>query len=174
MPFYGYVLTPVNGRVFFAANDGVHGTEFWRSDGTPSGTIMVKDLNPGRSDSNPTDFTNFGGTLAFQAIDPAHGNELWTSDGTSAGTKLFSDIRPGSASSNPGFQTNMNGTDFFYANDGKHGNELWGAAISPPLPSCKAVDHPKAHISDTSSYPGREGVLVKGKSTTRARSAAGA
>ncbi len=164
-PFYGYVLTAVNGKVFFAANDGTHGTEFWRSDGSPAGTTMVKDINPGPSDANPTDFTNFGGTLAFQAIDPAHGNELWTSDGSTAGTRLFSDIHAGHADSNPGFQTNVNGTDFFYANDGKHGNELWGASINPPLPSCRAVDHPTAQITHTSIYAGREGVLVKGKST---------
>jgi ELWxxDGT repeat protein len=30
---------------FFVANDGVHGNEIWRSDGTAVGTFMVQDLN---------------------------------------------------------------------------------------------------------------------------------
>jgi ELWxxDGT repeat protein len=40
-------LTDVNGTVFFAANDGLHGYELWRSDGTAAGTQMVLDINPG-------------------------------------------------------------------------------------------------------------------------------
>src|SRR5262249_22645062 len=31
----------VNGTLFFHANDGVHGRELWKSDGTAAGTILV-------------------------------------------------------------------------------------------------------------------------------------
>src|SRR6185295_15110868 len=31
---------------YFAATDGIHGTELWRSNGTAGGTWMVKDINP--------------------------------------------------------------------------------------------------------------------------------
>ena len=41
-------LVDVNGTVFFAQDDGVHGTELWKSDGTPGGTTMVKDILPGQ------------------------------------------------------------------------------------------------------------------------------
>src|SRR5262249_29605686 len=40
-------LTNVNGTLFFAANDGVLGFELFKSDGTASGTTLVKDINPG-------------------------------------------------------------------------------------------------------------------------------
>ena len=41
-------LTNVNGTLFFTANDGTHGYELWKSDGTAAGTVLVKDINPGR------------------------------------------------------------------------------------------------------------------------------
>ncbi len=42
---YPFLLTNVNGLVYFVANDGTGGYELWKSDGTSTGTIMVKDIN---------------------------------------------------------------------------------------------------------------------------------
>ena len=39
-------LTVVNGKLFFAAKDVAHGKELWTSNGTPVGTVMVKDIDP--------------------------------------------------------------------------------------------------------------------------------
>ena len=46
-------LTNVNGTLFFTANDGTHGDELWKSDGTAAGTVLVKDINPGVSQLLP-------------------------------------------------------------------------------------------------------------------------
>jgi ELWxxDGT repeat protein len=36
----------VGDTLYFAADDGSHGTELWRTDGTRAGTWLVKDINP--------------------------------------------------------------------------------------------------------------------------------
>jgi ELWxxDGT repeat protein len=129
-------LTNVNGELFFVADDGVHGRELWKSNGTgttinkknggtTSGTVLVADINPGSSSSNPSNLINVNGLLYFTANDGTHGQELWKSDGTAAGTVMIKDINPGSGSSNPGNLTKVNGTLLFSASDGAHGNELW-------------------------------------------------
>src|SRR4030095_2586542 len=42
---------PVAGNIaFFSAEDGIHGIELWRTDGTTAGTYIVKDINPGERD----------------------------------------------------------------------------------------------------------------------------
>ena len=65
-----FALTNVNGTLFFAANDGTHGYELWKSDGTAAGTVLVKDINPGGSTgSGPQSLTNVNGTLFFTAND---------------------------------------------------------------------------------------------------------
>src|SRR6266511_1197498 len=120
----------VNGAGYFAADDGAHGFELWRSDGTEAGTTMGKDINPGPGDTSPLWFTDVNGTLFFRADDGVHGTELWKSDGTEAGTTMVKDINPGHiysrpADSSPGGFTKVNGALFFSADDGAHGRELW-------------------------------------------------
>jgi ELWxxDGT repeat protein len=74
-------LTDVNGILYLAANDGIHGFELWRSDGTAAGTLMVKDIKPfGKFGSDPKDLTNVNGVLFFTADDGPHGRELWKYD----------------------------------------------------------------------------------------------
>src|SRR5262249_2279298 len=46
-------LTNVNGLLYFAADDGVNGRELWQSDGTAAGTVMVRDISPGTTGSDP-------------------------------------------------------------------------------------------------------------------------
>jgi ELWxxDGT repeat protein len=118
----------VNGAVLFAASDGTHGVELWRSNGTTAGTQLVKDINPGPSGSYPASYpfglANVGETLFFAANDGTHGTAFWRSDGTAAGTQMVKGIYSGSKSS-LGDLTNINGTLFFLATDGTHGSALW-------------------------------------------------
>ena len=52
IPSYSASLA-VDGILYFAANDGVHGNELWQTDGTPAATGLVADIIPGMGSSNP-------------------------------------------------------------------------------------------------------------------------
>ena len=132
-------FTKFNGKLYFSANDGENGREFWVTDGTAEGTQLLVDINPVKSNygtpysSYPSDFTEFNGKLYFSANGGQTGSELWVSDGTAEGTQLLADINPGgnnyryyySNSSSPRNFTESNGKLYFTANDGENGRELW-------------------------------------------------
>ncbi len=87
--------------LYFYAQTPEYGMELWRTDGTTSGTTLVKDIFPGPTSSYPHSLTNAGGMLAFVANDGAHGFELWRSDGSESGTQLVIDLNAGAAPSAP-------------------------------------------------------------------------
>jgi ELWxxDGT repeat protein len=133
----------VGNTFYFVANDGTHGFELWKSDGSSTGTSLVKDINPGIGSSSPRHLTAIGNTLYFVAYNTATGIELWKSDGSSAGTVLVQDIRPGASSSSPNELRSLGNTLLFTANDGTNGAELWGltteGALSNTPPSFTAI-----------------------------------
>jgi ELWxxDGT repeat protein len=141
-PYYGYTtyyvpnssnpsnLTNVNGTLFFTADNGTHGQELWKSDGTAAGTVMVTDIRPGSSRSYTSDLTNVNGTLFFAASGLPAESELWKSDSTAAGTVMVSAINS-NGSGAPSWLTNVNGTLYFGAVDGTHGDELWRSDGTP-------------------------------------------
>ena len=78
-------------ELFFLSSDGTHGGELWKTDGTPEGTMMVKDINPGTSSSYLNEMTVLGDEVYFWASDGAVAfgglvEELWKTDGTPEGT----------------------------------------------------------------------------------------
>lgn len=134
--YYGGVsnLTAVGDTLFFTADDGTHGEELWKSDGTRSGTVLVKDIAPGNDGGSyegddysygPSALTDVGGTLFFSADDGTNGQELWKSDGTAAGTVMVKNINPSSYDSNPEELVGVGDVVFFRARDGVNGQELW-------------------------------------------------
>ena len=120
-------LTVSNGTLYFTATDGVNGRELWKSDGTPEGTVMVKDIWPGSGGSEPYSLTNVNGTLYFQASDGFHGIELWRTDGTEAGTQIVRNINLSLGGGSVPFQykTNIGQTLYFAPYDSTTGYELW-------------------------------------------------
>ncbi len=126
--------THVGSTLFFAANDGIHGMELWKSDGTAEGTVMVKDIWPGASSAFPWDtgamtwfsqtFVNVDGTVFFIARDGVHNFEVWKSDGTAAGTKMVKDIYDGWMET-PDNLTSVGDTLFFTHSNGEDGVEIW-------------------------------------------------
>ena len=118
----------ISNAVLFIADDTAHGGELWRTDGTESGTGVVKDIFPG-ADYGVYAWNDsvalLADTLYFTARDGIHGAELWRSDGTEEGTRLVRDIQAGSSSSEPMSFVSAGATLFFTADDGIHGRELW-------------------------------------------------
>lgn len=123
--FPGPTFAEVNGLVYFAATTPTQGVELWRTNGTASGTWLVRDINPGVVSSQPMYLTNVGGTLYFAANNAASGIELWKSNGTSSGTLLVADIEAGVGFSLPRQLINVGGTLFFSADTSLNGRELW-------------------------------------------------
>jgi ELWxxDGT repeat protein len=118
-----YNLTKYNNKLYFTYNDGLNGLELWTSDGTSSGTIMLKDIWSGSLSSAPTAFTVCNGLLFFHASTAARNQGLWVTDGTVSGTKML-----GNQYSNPFSSTNsfivLNNKIYFQGNAGT-GYGLW-------------------------------------------------
>lgn len=103
-------LTRVGNRIFFRA-DGASGVELWVTDGSTTGTRLLREFNV-ESRDRPRFLTNVNGNLIFAADDGVHGFELWSSDGTVEGTRMVMDLNP-IGDSNPFSFTFFGGSLFF-------------------------------------------------------------
>jgi ELWxxDGT repeat protein len=72
-------LTSIRGMLFFAASDGLHGSEPWQSNGTEEYTRLVEDIAAGSISSLDiaTPLVESGDLLFFGATDGHSGQELW-------------------------------------------------------------------------------------------------
>src|SRR5262249_30319940 len=143
-------LRAVGDEIFFVADDGVTGAELWRTDGTPGGTVLVKDISPGSGGSSPMWLTNVSGTLFFTTDDVMSGRELWRSDGTEAGTTIVKDIFLGAFTSFPSQLTDVDGVLFFTAFD-----QLWRSDGSSAGTVLVADIFPGAFPSELTNVGGR-------------------
>ena len=88
--------------IYYRAGTDAAGIEYWTTNGTPNGTKMVKDINPGTDSGSGSNFIRFNNKVIFSANNGTNGRELWETDGTNAGTIMIKDINPGAPNSNPG------------------------------------------------------------------------
>jgi ELWxxDGT repeat protein len=119
------LLGAIGGRALFLAEDAVHGTDLWSTDGTPAGTQFVRDLCPGTCSSQvPAAVPLSGVVLSFVAF-PSDNSpaQLWVSDGTAAGTRPLTHFTAGS-SAGDALPVNSSGRIFFSAANAD-GQELW-------------------------------------------------
>ncbi|MBC7775755.1 MAG: T9SS type A sorting domain-containing protein [Phycisphaerae bacterium] len=113
-------LTEVGNTVYFSARgQNQNNTELWKTDGTPQGTVMVRNINPGNASSSPANFCNVLGTLYFSADDGQTGRQIWKSNGTTATTWRVSTLSTlGVLGAGIGPIVHLNGRVFFTAGSG--------------------------------------------------------
>ncbi|SCW50072.1 YCF48-related protein [Mucilaginibacter sp. NFR10] len=113
--------------MLFAGDDGIHGPELWKTDGTVAGTVMVKDIYTGTNGSGITSIGIFKGNAYFAANDGIHGTQLWRSDGTVNGTMMVKNVGP--TPTGYGFQpklfTTYNGLLYFVGTSDGITFSLW-------------------------------------------------
>ncbi len=135
---YPFNFIDLCGITYFTADDGVHGRELWKTDGTPLGTKLVKDVLSGRGSG--TDLSNsimrfgrgrgsekavaLGNTLFFQGNSKEKGREIWKTDGTASGTVMVKDIYPGPGSGYFYYGCVLGDKVYFFARDAS-GYALW-------------------------------------------------
>jgi len=88
-------LTVLNEKLYFFADDGVHGVELWVYDST-SGAALAADIRVGSASSLPVGLNVMQDKLYFVADDGTTGNELWVYDQVT-GAQLVVDLNPGPA-----------------------------------------------------------------------------
>ena len=123
----------LNGKFIFKGISPHCGKEIFITDGTSSGTKLIKDINPGTANSQPlaTNMTVLNNYVYFAAVTTSEGCELWKTDGTAVNTSLVKDIVAGAVSGidSSAFAMASNGTELLFdAKTTANGNELWSSS----------------------------------------------
>lgn len=118
-------LTSFGDKVLFRGMTPEHGEEPWITDGTPEGTFMLRDIEPGPRGSDPYRFIDLVGKAAFCAVTSKSGREVYITDGTADSTRMVADIAPGPESAEPYSFCRFKEGMLFGAYDPAHGEELW-------------------------------------------------
>jgi trimeric autotransporter adhesin len=117
--------------LYFSAVDSLHGEELWKTDGTETGTMLAKDINPDTASCQPKFYAVYNGQVYFTAKKAGLGTELWRTDDTEGAILAGGDICPGlcsgaAYSSSVGLFAEYNGNLIFQLN-----RELWKSDGTP-------------------------------------------
>lgn len=99
--------------VYFVANDGVHGSEVWKTSVAGHPASIVADIESGKLSSAPQGLMAAGRQVFFSARTSAEGAGLWKTDGSVNGTSKVTDVGTGRASCLPGTLEQAGGQLFF-------------------------------------------------------------
>jgi ELWxxDGT repeat protein len=119
-------LLKLGSRILFNTRDTTNVSKIWATDGTSSGTVLLRDLCPGACDAAGT-LEPLLGSAFFTAFPEPGKPEIWITNGTPAGTRRFAA---------PGFSFPLAalGSTVYYKgfspNDG-YGFELWASDGTP-------------------------------------------
>ncbi len=147
MPYrfrYPRNLVKSKSRLYFTAEDSLHGRELWTIDlkKLDEGAKMVKDIYLGPTGSSIDYMVDVYGTLYFRASDGINWSELWRSDGTDTGTYFIDlDTLNGSGAS---YLTVMGNALYFQADDNTLGAELWKITVP-----CETANKPVVTYTDS-------------------------
>ena len=125
-------LEVLGDTLYFVANDGLHGSELWRSDGSAGGTVMVEDITPGPYGSRPRELTVVGETLFFAASSEGVGGSLWKTNPPGADATFVRNIQSDEPQTGDFIYwpfladfTALDGLLYFTGYERTHGRELW-------------------------------------------------
>jgi ELWxxDGT repeat protein len=134
-PFASVSFHATGGRVYFLADDVVHGQELWSTDGSAAGTRRETDfgyhlpfgpqvLGPGIGPEV------VGGKLLFGATDGLTGRQLWTTGAGGVPVPLLEPCGPSCSPLSGGIYAEQ-GRAYFLAADPNHGYEMWSSNGTP-------------------------------------------
>jgi len=121
----GVTSGKLNGEIYYNGFDSVHGTALWKTDGTHSGTMFLKDLNPSdKVGGGCFYFTALQDKLIFSCSDSFNTYGVFTTDGTSDGTSKLKDIHLKHSSESSNFLTYKSRVYFMVVNQNFE-TEIW-------------------------------------------------
>jgi LPXTG-site transpeptidase (sortase) family protein len=141
-------LVPIGNAMFFAADDGIHGKEIFKTSPPYNSIDLVADIWHGANGSNPRELTRLGWMLFYIANDST-GVEVWRSD---------PQYTPDTAIKTTNIAMNgdaeiydlvlVDNNFLFSANDGESGKELY--KLEPPYNTAVRVTDITATAPSTS------------------------
>lgn len=117
-----------NGKVYFNGNDGIKGEEIWVTDGTTTGTTMLIETQPGKTERGDIKrYYPFNNKVIFQAntkpFNQVSKNNVYITDGTPTGSSLLKTMDYEFDCFIPKIE--FNSLLYFTARSFTKGSELW-------------------------------------------------